>query len=82
MVKVYIWSTALCDAENWTLQEVDLKYLESIEMCCWRTNGISWTDHVRNEEVWYRVTKERSILHEIKEGILNVLVMPCVGTGL
>jgi len=28
------------------------KYLESFEMWCWRRmENISWTDHVRNEEV-------------------------------
>ena len=26
---------------------------------------ISWTDHVRNEEVLLRVNKQRNILHEI-----------------
>jgi hypothetical protein len=30
----------------------DQKYLESFEMWCWRRmEKISWTDHVRNEEV-------------------------------
>jgi predicted metal-dependent RNase len=27
---------------------------------------ISWTDHVRNEEVLLRVSEQRNILHEIK----------------
>jgi hypothetical protein len=27
---------------------------------------ISWTDHVRNEEVWHRVKEEKSILRTIK----------------
>jgi hypothetical protein len=36
LVKCYIWSIALYDAEMW----------------CWRRmEKISWTDHVRNEEV-------------------------------
>jgi hypothetical protein len=31
---------------------VDQKHLESFEMCCWRRmEKISWTDHVRNEDV-------------------------------
>jgi hypothetical protein len=37
LVKCYIWSIALYGAETWTLQKVDQKYLESLEMCCWRT---------------------------------------------
>jgi hypothetical protein len=48
LVKCYIWSIALYGAETWTLQ----KHLESFEMWCWRKmEKISWTDHVRNEEV-------------------------------
>jgi hypothetical protein len=32
---------------------------------------ISWTDHVRNEEVLLRVKEERNILHEIGKGKAN-----------
>jgi hypothetical protein len=28
---------------------------------------ISWTDHVRNEELLLRVNEQRNILHEIRE---------------
>jgi hypothetical protein len=67
LVKCYIWSIAFCGAETWTLRKVDQKYLESFEMWCWRRmKNISWTDHVRNEEVLHRVKKERNILHTIK----------------
>ena len=52
LVKCYIWSMALYGAETWTLQAADKKYLESFQMWCWRRmEKISWTDHVRNEEV-------------------------------
>jgi hypothetical protein len=52
LVKCYIWSIALYGAETWTLQAVDRKHLESFEMWCRRRmEKISWTDHVRNEEV-------------------------------
>ena len=52
LVKCYIWSIALYGAETWTLQAVDQKHLESFEMWCWRKmEKISWTDHVRNEDV-------------------------------
>jgi hypothetical protein len=35
-------------------------------MWCWRRmEKISWTDHVRNEEVLFRVKKQKNILHEI-----------------
>jgi hypothetical protein len=56
LVKCYTWSIALYGAETWTLRAVDQKHLESFEMWCWRRmEGISWTDHVRNEEVLLRV---------------------------
>jgi hypothetical protein len=52
LVKFYIWSMALYGAEIWTLRAADQKYLESFEMwCCRRMVKISWTDHVRNEDV-------------------------------
>jgi hypothetical protein len=42
-------------------------YLESFEMWCWRrTEKISWTNHMRNEEVLHTVKVERNILHTIK----------------
>jgi len=66
LVKCYIWSIALCGAESWTLWAVDQKHLENFEMWCWRRmEKISWTDHVRNEEVLLRVKEQRNILHEI-----------------
>ena len=52
---------------TWTLRAVDQKHLESFEMWRWRRmKQISWTDHVRNEEVLLRVKEQRSILHEIR----------------
>jgi hypothetical protein len=41
LVKRFIWSTALCGAEKWTLWKVDQKYLESFEMWCWRRMKMS-----------------------------------------
>ena len=32
---------------------------------------ISWTDHVRNEEVLLRINKQRIILHEIRKRKAN-----------
>jgi hypothetical protein len=32
---------------------------------------ISWTDHVRNEEVLLRVKEKRNTLHEISKGKAN-----------
>jgi len=68
LVKRYIWSIALYGAETWTLRAVDQKHLESFKMWYWRSREkISWTDHVRNEEVLLRVKEQRNILHEISK---------------
>jgi hypothetical protein len=49
-------------------ENLDPKHLESFEMWCWRRmEKISWTDHVRNEEVLLRGKEQRNILHEISK---------------
>jgi hypothetical protein len=56
--------------ENFELifQAVDQKHLKSFEMWCWgRMEKISWTDHVRNEEVLLRAKEQRNILHEMSK---------------
>jgi len=72
LVKCYIWSMALYGAETWALRAADQKYLESFETWCWRRmEKISWTDHVRNEDVLLRVNEQRDILHEIRKQKAN-----------
>ena len=72
LIKCYILSMALHGAETWTLRAADQKYLESFEMWCWRRmEEISWTDHVRNEEVLLTVNEQRNILHEIRKQKAN-----------
>jgi hypothetical protein len=62
----------LYGAETWTLRKVGQKYLESFEMWSWRrTEKISWTEHVRNEEVVQRVKEERNILQTINRKKAN-----------
>ena len=68
LVKCYIWSTVLHGTETWTLRAADQKHLESFEMWCWRRmEKISWTNHVRNEEV----NEKRNIVHEIRKRKAN-----------
>jgi len=51
---------------------LDQKHLESLEIWYWRrTEEISWTDHVRNEDVLLRVKEQRNILHEIRKRKAN-----------
>jgi hypothetical protein len=58
----------LYGAETWTIRAVDQKHVDSFEMWCLRRmEKISWTDHVRNEEVLLRVSEQRNILHEIRK---------------
>jgi hypothetical protein len=73
-VKCYIWSIALYGAETWTLWSVDQKQLESNVMWCWRRmENISWTEHVRNEDVLLRVKEQRNILHKIRKRKANCI---------
>ena len=66
LVKCYIWSIAFYGAENFTLRKVDEKYLESLEMWCWRKmEEILWNNRVKSE-VLHRVEEERNILKTIK----------------
>jgi hypothetical protein len=52
LVKCCIWSKKLDGVENYTLRKLGQKYLESSEVCrSRRTDEISWTDRVRQEEV-------------------------------
>jgi len=72
LVKYYIWSIALHGAETWRLRALDQKHLENFEKWCWRRmEKISWTDHVRNEEVLLIVKEQRNILHEISKRKAN-----------
>jgi len=47
---------------------------------------ISWTDHVRNEEVLLRVNEQRNILHEISKQKANwighILCRNCLLQGV
>ena len=56
--------------------------LVSFEIQCWRSmEKISWSDHVRNDEVLQRVKEERNIIQTIKEGSVTELVISFVGTA-
>jgi len=39
--------------------------------CCRRMEKISWTEHVRNEDVLLRAKEHRNILHEIRKRKAN-----------
>ena len=82
LVKCYVWSIASYGAETWTLRAVDQKHVESFKIWCWRgMEEISWTDHVRNEDVLLRVKEQGNILHEYVNGRRTELVTFCVETA-
>jgi hypothetical protein len=58
------------------------KHLECFEMRCWRRmEKISWTDHVRNEEVLLRVKEQRKVYMKYVNGRRTGLVTFCVETA-
>jgi hypothetical protein len=64
----YIWKIVLYDAETWTFQTVDQKFLESTEILCWmRMKKIIWTYRVVYEDVLLRIKEKRHILHATKK---------------
>ena len=57
---------------DFSLRTVDEKYVESFEMCYWRRmDKISWTDHLKIEEVLRRNKDEINILHTVTRGKSN-----------
>jgi hypothetical protein len=70
LAKCYTWIIALCGAETSTIRKVDQKYLESLEMWCWRKLKISWTDRVRNEVLHTGKGGGISYIQQ-KKGLLN-----------
>jgi hypothetical protein len=57
--------------QTWTLWKTEQKYLYSFEMWCWRRmEELSWTNFVKNEEVWHSAVggMEHSAYITMKEG--------------
>ena len=65
----YIWSIAFIWCYNLDASEGRSEMSGNNEMWCWRR--MSWTDHVRNEEVSTGVKEERNILYTIKRRKVN-----------
>jgi hypothetical protein len=62
----------LFGAATLTLQKEGKKYLDSFETWWWRkTEEISWTDHLKNEEMLQSVKEEMDILQTIKRRQAN-----------
>jgi hypothetical protein len=63
----------LYGAETWTRREVDQKYLEVLELRCWRRMEISCTCSVKNEEVLCGVEEEKNILQPVNRRNANLV---------
>ena len=58
-------------AANWTLRKRDKKYLQSLEMWCWRRKEkIIWTDRVKHE-VLHNANEEWIQYKETNVGYLD-----------
>ncbi|KAJ4445717.1 hypothetical protein ANN_12402 [Periplaneta americana] len=68
LVKCFVWSVVLYEAETWTLRRNEEKRLEAFEMwICRRMKCVKWTDRIRNEAVLERVGEERMMLKLIRK---------------
>ena len=66
MVRCYVWSIALYGSEIWTLRKLERKYLESIEMWCWRRmEKVNWPKKATNGEVLERIGEMTPLLNNI-----------------
>lgn len=55
-MKSFVWSVALYGAETWTIIKADKAKIEAFEVWCWRrVLKISWTDKMKNDEVFRRM---------------------------
>ncbi|CAI6362900.1 unnamed protein product [Macrosiphum euphorbiae] len=67
LIKNFVWSIALYGTETWTILKAERKKIEAFETWCWRRAlKISWTEKVKNEEVYLRMNEQKAIWTTIK----------------
>ncbi|VVC26157.1 Hypothetical protein CINCED_3A007725 [Cinara cedri] len=78
LIKTYVWSVVLCSSETWTVAKAEENRLLAFEAWCWRrTQGISWREHMTNDEVFAKA-KERKMFHEKfeeKKNQINIIAI-------
>ncbi|VVC25739.1 Hypothetical protein CINCED_3A024328 [Cinara cedri] len=68
LIKSFVWSISLYGAETWAILKAERKNIEAFETWCWRRAlKISWTVKVKNEEVYLRINKQKTIWKIIRE---------------
>nr|CAH7756553.1 unnamed protein product [Callosobruchus chinensis] len=75
MVKCYVWSVLLYGAEAWTLKAAAINRIEAFEMWTLRWMlKISWTEHVRNDDVLRMAgLEDRELFEHIKKRKISYL---------
>ena len=59
---------ALYASETWTVRNDDIKRLEAFEVWIWRkTEKMSWTEHITNDQVLTMVGEQRSLMDTIRK---------------
>nr|CAH7760001.1 unnamed protein product [Callosobruchus chinensis] len=74
MVKCYVWSVLLYGAEAWTLKAAAINRIEAFEMWTLRRMlKISWTEHVRNDDVLRMAGLEGELFEHIEKRKISYL---------
>nr|CAH7723139.1 unnamed protein product [Callosobruchus chinensis] len=75
MVKFYVWSVLLYGAEAWTLKAAAINRIGAFEMWTLRRMlKISWTEHVRNDDVLRMAgLEDRELFEHIKKRKISYL---------
>nr|CAH7735633.1 unnamed protein product [Callosobruchus chinensis] len=69
MIKCYVWAVLLYGAEAWTLKAAAMNRIEAFEIWTLRRMlKISWTEHVRNDDVLRMAgIEDRELFEHIKK---------------
>jgi len=74
LLKAGVWSVALYRSETWTIGKTEYKRLLAFETWCYRRLlRISWTEHIRNEEVYRRAGEISSFLKTLGTRRANLI---------
>ncbi|VVC42051.1 Hypothetical protein CINCED_3A009450 [Cinara cedri] len=68
LIKTYVWSVVLYGSENWTIAKAEKNRLLAFETWCWgRMQGISWREHMTNDEVFAKPKEQRCFMKSLKK---------------
>ncbi|VVC41133.1 Reverse transcriptase domain [Cinara cedri] len=68
LIKTYVWSVVLYGSETWTIAKAEENRLLAFEAWCWRRmQGISWREHMTNDEVFAKAKERRCFMKSLKK---------------